>query len=145
GTPPLPQSVEVWRLRLANALLAAHRDGARGADALKAAALKQTLLKDIAALNISHHCWWRPMVHQAGSSMRVLDNISLGPENLSTVSKAFDAAWEIARHGYDANDPISTDAGRVRLANLVLTAYRRGRTDPEELKVAALRMLGIGE
>jgi hypothetical protein len=77
--------------------------------------------------------------------MRVLDNISLGPENLSTVSKAFDAAWEIARHGYDANDPISTDAGRVRLANLVLTAYRRGRTDPEELKVAALRMLGIGE
>ena len=77
--------------------------------------------------------------------MRVLDNISLGPENLSTVSKAFDAAWEVALHGYDANDPISTDAGRVRLANLVLTAYRRGRTDPEELKVAALRMLGIGE
>jgi hypothetical protein len=35
-----PQSVEVGRLRLASALLAAHRDGVRGADALKAAALK---------------------------------------------------------------------------------------------------------
>ena len=77
--------------------------------------------------------------------MRVLDNISLGPENLSTVSKAFDAAWEVARHGYDANDPISTDAGRVRLANLVLIAYRRGWTDPEDLKVAALQMMGIGQ
>jgi hypothetical protein len=77
--------------------------------------------------------------------MRVVDNISLGPEGLSTVSKAFDAAWEIARHGYDANDPIETDAGRVRLANLVLSAHRRGVTDPEELKMAALRMMGIGE
>ena len=37
-----PQSVEVGRLRLANALLAAHRDGVRGAAALKAAALRST-------------------------------------------------------------------------------------------------------
>jgi len=82
-------------------------------------------------------------LHEAGgSSMRVVENISLGPENLSTVSKAFDAAWEILRHGYDANDLISTDAGRVRLANVVLTAYRHGLTDPEEIKLAALRMMG---
>jgi hypothetical protein len=46
--------------------------------------------------------------------MHVPNNISLDPEELSTICKAFDAAWEIARHGYDVNDPISTDAGRVR-------------------------------
>ena len=71
------------------------------------------------------------------------DNLSLGPEELSTISKAFDGAWEIARHGYNADDPIETDAGRVRLANVVLTAFRRGLTDPEEIKVTALRMIGV--
>jgi len=62
-----------------------------------------------------------------------------------TISVAFDAAWEIARHGYDASDPIATGAGRVRLASVVLSAYRRGLTDPEEIKVAALRMMGISQ
>jgi hypothetical protein len=75
--------------------------------------------------------------------MYVPNNISLDPEELSTICKAFDAAWEIARHGYDVNDPISTDAGRVRLANVVLSAHRRGLTDPEEIKLAALRMMGV--
>ena len=77
--------------------------------------------------------------------MTVPNSISLDPDDLSTIGKAFDAAWEIARHGYDADDPISTDAGRVRLANVVLTAFRRGLTDPEEIKVAALRMMGISQ
>jgi hypothetical protein len=80
--------------------------------------------------------------YDAGS-MHVPTNISLDPDQLSTISKAFDAAWEIARYGYDADDPIATDAGRVRLANVVLTAYRHGLTDPEEIKVAALRMMGV--
>jgi len=43
-------------------------------------------------------------------------SIALGPEELATIYKAFDAAWEIARHAYDADDPVSTDAARVRLA-----------------------------
>jgi hypothetical protein len=76
-------------------------------------------------------------------SMHQPDSLSLGPDELSTISKAFDGAWEIACHGYDADDPIETDAGRVRLANVVLTAFRRGLTDPEELKAAALRMMGV--
>jgi hypothetical protein len=75
--------------------------------------------------------------------MRLADNISLGPDELSQIWKAFDAAWEIARHEYDANDPVSTDAGRVRLANVVLSAYRHGVREPEVLKVMALRMMGI--
>ena len=75
--------------------------------------------------------------------MHLPSNLSVDPDELSTICKAFDAAWEIARHGYDADDPISTDAGRVRLANVVLTAFRHGLTDPEEIKLAALRMMGI--
>jgi hypothetical protein len=31
----------------------------------------------------------------------------------------------------------------VRLANVVLSAYRRGLTDPEEIKLAALQMMGV--
>ncbi len=75
--------------------------------------------------------------------MHAPKNVSLDPDELSTISKAFDAAWEIARHGYDATDPIVTDAGRVRLASVVLSAHRHGLTDPEEIKVAALRMMGV--
>jgi hypothetical protein len=70
-------------------------------------------------------------------------SIALGPEELSTIYKVFDAAWEIARHGYDADNPVSTDAARVRLANALLAFYRRGLTDPGELEVAALRLMGI--
>ena len=77
--------------------------------------------------------------------MHLPKNTTLDPDELSTICKAFDAAWEIARHGYDADDPISTDAGRVRLANVVLTAYRHGLTDPEEIKLAALRMMGVSQ
>jgi hypothetical protein len=80
--------------------------------------------------------------YDAGS-MHVPTNISLDPDQLSTIAKAFDAAWEIARHGYDADDPIATDAGRVRLATVVLSAFRHGLTDAEELKLAALRMMGV--
>jgi hypothetical protein len=75
--------------------------------------------------------------------MHILDNISLGPDELSTIWKAFDAAWETARHNYDANNPVSVDTGRVRLANCMLSAYRRGLTDPEALKLAGLAMMGI--
>jgi hypothetical protein len=70
-------------------------------------------------------------------------SIALGPEELSTIYKVFDAAWEIARHSYDTDNPVSTDAARVRLANALLAFYRRGLTDPEELKVLALRMMGV--
>ena len=82
--------------------------------------------------------------YDAGS-MHVATNISLDPDQLSTISKAFDAAWEIARHGYDAEDPIAFDAGRVRLANVVLSAYRHGLTDPEDITAAALRMMGVSQ
>jgi hypothetical protein len=77
--------------------------------------------------------------------MDVPANIALGPDELSAIYKAFDSAWEIARHGYDASNPVSIDAGRVRLANVLLIAYRRGVTDPEELEVAALRMMGMSQ
>jgi len=71
------------------------------------------------------------------------DNIALGPEELSTIYKVFDAAWAVARHGYDADNPVSTDAARVRLANALLAFYRRGLTDPGELEMAGLRMMGV--
>jgi hypothetical protein len=57
---------------------------------------------------------------------------------LSTIYKAFDGASEVTRHGYDTDNPVSTDVGRVRLANALLSAYRRGLTDPEDLKAGGI-------
>ena len=75
--------------------------------------------------------------------MGIHSQISLGPQELSKIYKAFDAVWEVAQHHYDLADVVSTDAGRVRLANVLLAAYRRGLTDPDRLKVTALVEMGI--
>ena len=55
----------------------------------------------------------------------------LRPEELSTLYRAFDAAWEVVRQGYDASNPVSTDVGRLRLADAVLDAYGRGLVDAD--------------
>jgi hypothetical protein len=70
-----------------------------------------------------------------------IDNIALGPLELATIYKAFDAAWDVVRHDYGAGNAIETDAARFRLANYLLAAYRRGVTKSEDLKTVALGMM----
>jgi hypothetical protein len=73
-----------------------------------------------------------------------LTSIVLDPEQLSTLYTAFDAAWEVVRHGYDVDNPVSIDTGRMGLANDLLSAYRRDITDHQELTAEALFALGVG-
>jgi hypothetical protein len=63
-------------------------------------------------------------------------NIVLGPEQLATLREVFDAVWAEVVSDYDAS-AASTEVGRLRLANALLAAHRRGVSG-----MAALRALG---
>jgi hypothetical protein len=71
---------------------------------------------------------------------KLLENAALGPEQLSAIYKAFDAAWEVVKCQYGSG-PQSTEVGRLRLANAVLAAYRDGVTDPAALTGTAVQMM----
>jgi hypothetical protein len=60
-----------------------------------------------------------------------LHSAVFGPEELSTLYRAFDAAWEVVRRGYSASNPVSADVGRLRLADAVLAAHQSGLVDAE--------------
>jgi hypothetical protein len=64
-----------------------------------------------------------------------------GPEELSTLCRAFDAAWEIVRQGYGASNPVSTDLGRLRLADAILAAYQNGLIDADLITAHAVDRL----
>lgn len=73
---------------------------------------------------------------------RVLsENATFGPEQLGTLYRAFDAAWEVVKAQYAGNEQ-STEVGRLRLANAVLAAHREGVTDLAALTGAAIQMMG---
>jgi hypothetical protein len=71
---------------------------------------------------------------------KLLENASLGPHELAIVYKAFDDAWEAVKSNY-ASNATSAELGRLRVANAVLTACRHGATDPDALKVEALKLM----
>ena len=66
---------------------------------------------------------------------------ALGPEEPLTLYKAFDAGWEVVRHGYDARNPVSTDVGRLRLADAILAAYGSGLVAADLITAHALDRL----
>jgi hypothetical protein len=65
---------------------------------------------------------------------------ALGPEDLTTLYRAFDAAWDVVKSHHTGN-PQSIEAGRLRLANVVLAAYRDGVVDPADLTETAIRWM----
>ena len=67
---------------------------------------------------------------------KLLENAVLAPEQLAVLYEAFDAAWEAVKSQY-ASNPQSTEAGRLRLANAILSAYRDGVTSAAALTHAA--------
>ena len=71
---------------------------------------------------------------------KLLENAALAPAQLTVLYKAFDDAWEVVKTQYAAN-PQSTQAGRLRLANAILSAYRDGVTESDALKVAGIKMV----
>jgi len=70
----------------------------------------------------------------------LIDGASLGPDALKAVGQAFDEAWaEIA--GHFSNDPTQIDAGRMMLANAVLSVADDSSRDVAVLKIAALDVM----
>jgi hypothetical protein len=68
------------------------------------------------------------------------ENAVFDPEQLGTLYRAFDAAWEIVKPQYAHNEQ-STEVGKLRLANVLLAAFRGGVTDPAALTDAAVQMM----
>jgi hypothetical protein len=69
-------------------------------------------------------------------AQKLLQNAVLQPDQLSLVFGAFDAAWNEIKGHY--HTPTSIEAGRLRLANAVLAAYRDGTIKTDALKAGGL-------
>jgi hypothetical protein len=65
---------------------------------------------------------------------------SFGPEDLRVIYAAFDDAWEVVKADYNG-DLVTTEVGRHRLANAVMTAYRNGVVEREALKAAGINIM----
>jgi hypothetical protein len=76
----------------------------------------------------------------AMQARKLLENAVLGPEQLAVLYRAFDDAWEVIRPHYSSN-PQSTEVGRLRLANAVLSTYRDGVAGADAIKERALRLM----
>jgi hypothetical protein len=74
----------------------------------------------------------------AMKARKLLEDAALGPDQLAV--QAFDEAWEVLKPHY-SSDPQSTEAGRLRLANAVLSACRDGVVGADALKERALRSM----
>jgi hypothetical protein len=72
--------------------------------------------------------------------MRPHNDVVLSPEELSVLRVAFDAAWDVVAPEYDASST-GIEVGRLRLANAVLAACRRGLREPAIIKAEALRRM----
>ena len=73
---------------------------------------------------------------------RIIEGANYGPETLSVLFRAFDAAWdEIAQHfGELAKD---IEDGRVRLAHAVLVVAGEDSRNIEQLKRQALQVMAL--
>jgi hypothetical protein len=73
---------------------------------------------------------------------QLIDGASYGPDALSAVGKAFDAAWaEIA--GNFGNDRSEIEAARLRLARAMLSIADEDSRDVDVLKKAALERMAL--
>ena len=62
----------------------------------------------------------------------------LDPEQLATLREAFDTIWDEVASDYKASAAL-TELGRLRLANVLFAAHRRGASDTAALKAVARR------
>ena len=84
-------------------------------------------------------------MHKWGPTMkarRVMDGAAFGPDALKVIGQAFDEAWqEIA--GNFGSDPQQIEAGRLRLAEAVLSVAHEDSRDVRVLKRAALQRMAL--
>jgi hypothetical protein len=85
------------------------------------------------------HGW--PRGAQYGSQGRLIGRASYGPETLNVLFQAFDEAWQTLAPSCGDN-VLSIHAGRLKLANAILSVAREGSTDPRSISDGALKLLG---
>jgi hypothetical protein len=73
-------------------------------------------------------------------SQQLIDGASYGPDALQAICKAFDAAWDQIEWAY-GTDPEVTEAGRLKLANILLSIANEESRDVAALKRAALERM----
>jgi hypothetical protein len=69
---------------------------------------------------------------------QLIDGTSYDPDALKAITQAFDEVWSVVA-GNLADDAI--EAGRLRLANALLSVAREGSRDVEALKLGALEAM----
>jgi len=70
---------------------------------------------------------------------RLIGSASYGPDTLKALFQAFDEAWAVLAPRY-GNDAPAISAGRIRLANIVLSLARNGSGDVDRLRETALQL-----
>ena len=66
--------------------------------------------------------------------------IVIAPEELATLRVAFDVVWDEIASDYNVSTA-STELGRLRLANALLSAHQRGISDASALEAVARRRM----
>jgi hypothetical protein len=73
---------------------------------------------------------------------RLIDGASYGPDALKAISQAFDEAWARIADNF-GSEPFSTETGRLRLAEALLSVASEDSRDVEALKHAALEAMAL--
>ena len=75
-----------------------------------------------------------------GSTSYVTGSTSFGPAAFKVVTQAFDDTWNSIAADF-GDDPLAIKEARLKLANVVLEIAYRDRSDPEQIKQAALQVM----
>ena len=67
---------------------------------------------------------------------------SFGPETLKCITRAFDEAWRSIAPDFGDN-PLAIEAARLRLANVILAVAQDDRSNPAQIKHAALLIMAM--
>ena len=78
----------------------------------------------------------------AMKARRLIEGVSFGPEQLKTITKAFDDAWDQIAPNVSSRAE-AVEAGRLRLASIVLSVAKRGILESKLLTDEALRLMSF--
>jgi DNA-binding response OmpR family regulator len=73
---------------------------------------------------------------------RLIESASYGPDALKIVCQAFDEAWESIAGNF-GNDPVTIEAARLKLVNIILSFPHNWITDTEQIKRSSLQIMAL--
>ena len=70
----------------------------------------------------------------------LIGTATFGPETLKGITQAFDDAWNSIAVDFGDN-PLAIEAARLKFANVILAVAQDDRSNPEQIKRAALQVM----